>query len=148
MSFIWQLCHKLTDHIFVGLFLGVLFYSSGPCISCTISTLSYFCSFRIWSQGQSFLQLLVSFVRLPLAVRGPLCSIWTSHDSTQSPTASYACETSLSQSNLKKPSPSCHPTAHNPPSLQDLTSPSYSFCSGHTHLLAVFEMGGSFPTFL
>ena len=70
MSFIWQLCHKLTDHVFVGLFLGILFYSSGPCISCTISTLSYFCSFRIWSQEQSFLQLLVSFCQAPLGCLG------------------------------------------------------------------------------
>lgn len=38
MSFGWQLCHKLTDHVFVGLSLGALFYYSGPCASFVYSS--------------------------------------------------------------------------------------------------------------
>ena len=52
--------------------------SSGPCTSCTISTLSYFCSFRIWSQGQ-FPPAAGLLCQAPLGCLGVLCVPYEPH---------------------------------------------------------------------
>lgn len=75
----WHLCHKLTDHTHVYLFLGSLFCSCGPCAYFCANTTLFLVAIASWCSLKSVMKMppaVFSFLRIALATWGPLL-FWT-----------------------------------------------------------------------